>query len=66
MEPNASNKALTLSDPGSPDYDYSEIDRNSEKAEAEMQEIIDQGLPVDDLTTLDDIKQRIARLRSSA
>lgn len=65
MEPKA-NKAMTLSDPGSPDYDYSEIDRNSEQAEAEMQEIIGQGLPVDDLTTLDDIKQRIARLHSSA
>lgn len=66
MESNASNKAMTLSDPGSPDYDYSEIDRHSAKAEAEMQAIIDQGLPADDLTTLDDIKQRIARLHSSA
>lgn len=65
MEPNTS-KTLTVSDPGSPDYDYSEVDRKAEQAEAEMQEIIDQGLPLDDLTTLEDIKQRIACLRSSA
>ena len=56
---------MTLPDPGSPDYDYGEIDRKSELADAEMHEIIAQGLPVDDLTTLDDIKQRIARLNSS-
>ncbi len=56
---------MTLPDPGSPDYDYGEIDRKSELADAEMHEIIAQGLPVDDLTTFDDIKQRIARLNSS-
>ena len=64
MEP-AVNKATTLSDPSSPDYDYSEIDRNSEQAEAEVQEMIGKRLPLADLTTLDDIKQRIARLHSS-
>ncbi|MCQ3810411.1 MAG: hypothetical protein KTV68_07625 [Acidimicrobiia bacterium] len=64
MEPKA-NEAMTLPDPGSPDYDYGEIDRKSELADAEMHEIIAQGLPVDDLTTFDDIKQRIARLNSS-
>ena len=63
MEPKA-NEVMTLPDPGSPDYDYGEIDRKSELADAEMYEIIAQGLPVDDLTTLDDIKQRIARLNS--
>ena len=56
---------MTLPDPGSPDYDYGEIDRKSELADAEMHEIIAHGLPVDDLTTLDDIKQRIAKLNSS-
>lgn len=65
MEPNT-KRALTKPDPGSPDYDYSEIDRKSEQAEAEMQEIIDQGLPLDDVTTVDDLKQRIARHRSSS
>ena len=65
MEPKA-NKALTKPDPGSPDYDYREIDRKSEQVEAEMQEIIAQGSPVDDLTTLDDIKQQMARHQSSA
>jgi len=64
VEPNT-NKTLTVSDPGSPDYDYSEIDRKSEQAEAEMQEIIAQGLPLDDLTTLEDINQRMARHSSS-
>ncbi|WP_420435277.1 hypothetical protein [Candidatus Poriferisocius sp.] len=64
MEPKA-NEAMTLPDPGSPVYDYGVIDRKSELADAEMYEIIAQGLPVDDLTTLDDIKQRIARLNSS-
>ncbi|WP_420617966.1 hypothetical protein [Candidatus Poriferisocius sp.] len=65
MEPN-NKRALTKPDPGSPDYDYSEIDRKSEQAEAEMQEIIDQGLPLDNVTTVDDLKQRIARHRSSS
>lgn len=65
MEPNT-KRALTKPDPGSPDYDYSEIDRKSEQAEAEMQEIIDHGLPLDDLTTLEDIKQQIARHRRSS
>ncbi|WP_419930187.1 hypothetical protein [Candidatus Poriferisocius sp.] len=65
MEPKA-DKALTKPDPGSPDYDYSEIDRKSEQAEAEIQERIAQGLPLDDLTTLEDIKQRMARHRTSA
>ncbi len=64
MEPKA-NKALTLPDPGSPDYDYGDIDRKSEQAEAEMQEIVAQDIPLGDLTTLDDINQRIARLTSS-
>ena len=61
MEPKA-NKALTKPDPGSPNYDYREIDRKSEQAEAEMQEIIAQGRPLDDLTTLDGINQQLARL----
>ena len=65
MEPKA-DEALTKPDPGSPDYDYSEIDRKSEQAEAEIQERIAQGLPLDDLTTLDDIKQQMARHRASA
>ena len=65
VEPKA-NKALTKPDPGSPDYDYREIDRKSEQAEAEMQEITAQGIPVDDLTALDDIKQQVARHRPSA
>ena len=65
MEPKA-NKALTRPDPGSPDYDYREIDRKSKQAEAEMQEITAQGRPLGELTTLDDIKQQMARLQSSA
>ena len=65
MEP-TTKRALDKPDPGSPDYDYSEIDRKSEQAEAEMQEIIVQGLPSDDVTTVDDLKQRMARLHSSA
>ena len=52
--------------PDSPDFDYTEIDRKSEQAEAEMQETASKGLPLDDLTTLDDIQQRITHQPSSA
>lgn len=65
MEPKVDH-ASTRPDPGSSDYDYSEIDRKSQQAEAEIHERIAQGVPLEDLTTLDDIKQQVARQRTPA
>ena len=52
--------------PDSPDFDYTEIDRKSEQTEAEMQEIASKGLPLNDLTTLDDIRRQITHEPPSA
>ena len=45
--------------PDSTDFDYTQIDRKSEQAEVEMQEITSKGLPLDDLATLNDIRRQI-------